>query len=752
MIPILDPAITNRPYYMIDIGTDEVRTLTETELARLLPPCPRAGSGVHRYLFRASCILREHTQDELMIVRLINEAVQGCGRAVDMIEIEQAVFNSSPDCRDERRSGRKWPKVDERRSLFAARCYHNASQELAKLSPFCSGNLSTADMISLLFPGDDLLCFGLDQKSSTTQRRSRWVDLDKMQFVVPSRMTSEIGRTKTGRLSPRCLDNTGNRDYLVVEFDSGGIDEQASKIMHLAERAPLVMVLFSGGKSLHGWFRCSDHSDDNLWDFMSYAVSIGADPHTWCPCQFVRTPRAKRENGVEQSVLYFNPDLKRVPQTKLATEWRFDVIRAADADLLDLEVFFEPQSQRYLFPSDGGWIPLSKENLEVQLIEKGYLAKKKKGESLSAIKRISAEVQRTKSLSYAGPLAGRSRGYRIFNGERILVTKTAAKIAPKSGEFPVLNQLIENLFSGEGVDQRPWVFGWLKVALQALDEEKVSPGQALVLAGPAGCGKSLFQTIVTELFGGRSAKPFRYMSGLTAFNSDLFAAEHLVIEDEPSSFNTAKRVEFGNRIKEVTVNSSHSCHPKGKQAVMLDPIWRLTISLNDEPEHLRILPPLDESTKDKLILLKVNKRPVPVPPSAGDSRSRLWETIIAELPAFKFWLLEWEIPSDLHDERYGIGSFHNPDLMRSLDELGPEMELLDLLRLHLRGGGEVENAWKGSASDLSTTLGALPAFRGLITFPGALGVYLSRLAKKFPDKIVQKRSARAREWVIDRSL
>jgi hypothetical protein len=36
----------------------------------------------------------------------------------------------------------------------------------------------------------------------------------------------------------------------------------------------------------------------------------------------------------------------------------------------------------------------------------------------------------------------------------------------------------------------------------------------------------------------------------------------------------------------------------------LKPFWRLSITLNDEPENLLILPPLDESLGDKIMLLR----------------------------------------------------------------------------------------------------------------------------------------------------
>ncbi len=129
-----------------------------------------------------------------------------------------------------------------------------------------------------------------------------------MQFIVPSPMSAETGLTQDGRQSSRCLQNTGPRQYLVVEQDTGTADEQAAILLYLAERAPLVMALTSGNKSLHGWFSCKGASEAKLRSFFNYAVTLGADPATWTPCQLVRMPEGRRDNGRRQAVLFLNPE------------------------------------------------------------------------------------------------------------------------------------------------------------------------------------------------------------------------------------------------------------------------------------------------------------------------------------------------------------------------------------------------------------------------------------------------------------
>jgi hypothetical protein len=122
-------------------------------------------------------------------------------------------------------------------------------------------------------------------------------------------MSALTGISKEGKVSKRCLDNTGPRRHLVVEFDSGTLDSQAARMLHLAQFAPLGVALHSGSKSLHGWFQVVGFSEKKVLKFFRYAVSIGADYRTWSPCQMVRIPDGLHKNGCRQTVFYFNPKL-----------------------------------------------------------------------------------------------------------------------------------------------------------------------------------------------------------------------------------------------------------------------------------------------------------------------------------------------------------------------------------------------------------------------------------------------------------
>jgi hypothetical protein len=130
-----------------------------------------------------------------------------------------------------------------------------------------------------------------------------------MQFIVPHPMTSERGIAKSGKSGARTNDNTGPRRYLIVEFDQGSFDEQASILSYLATLAPLAMALMSGNKSLHAWFRAWGNSEQLHRGFMSRAIQLGGDKKLWTKSQMVRLPDGWRpDKSARQSVIYFNPE------------------------------------------------------------------------------------------------------------------------------------------------------------------------------------------------------------------------------------------------------------------------------------------------------------------------------------------------------------------------------------------------------------------------------------------------------------
>lgn len=279
---------------------------------------PRAGEGVHGWLFSQARQLIPHMPEE-EIIELLGRCVADCGRPVPRREIEEAVRDAHRCAwRPSKESGappppaqRKWPEVnhDQRRAIIHDGC---GLVDLWEMSParFDDDRQHTSEIIERLFPSDEaLLCCGQSKSVFDTKRRREWrnLELERSQFVVPSAMSSVTGLTQDGKESKHALSNTGSRRFLVVEFDTGLIDGHAALLHHLRQWGPLVLGVHSGGKSLHGWFFVGGQDEAKVLKFFRYACSLGADPRMWTRSQFSRMPGGTRDNGERQSVFFFNP-------------------------------------------------------------------------------------------------------------------------------------------------------------------------------------------------------------------------------------------------------------------------------------------------------------------------------------------------------------------------------------------------------------------------------------------------------------
>jgi hypothetical protein len=342
---------------------------------------------------------------------------------------------------------------------------------------------------------------------------------------------------------------------------------------------------------------------------------------------------------------------------------------------------------------------------------------------LNELEQQLVQAQIDRYVDYAGPIAGHGCGRLTgSDGSQYLVTTAARVLVSKNGKWEHLRQFLEELCLN--IEQFSVVCAWLKCARESQLKIDFRPGQLLVLAGPPACGKSLLQTLVSEYLGGRVAKPYRYFVGETPFNADLAAAEHLMIEDENASTDIRSRRAFGGKIKEFAVNRDMSVHPKGRQAFTVATFRRLTLSVNEEPENLMILPPMDESLIDKITLILCGRATV------GSDRKKVWNTLAGELPAFAHWLEEWPIPAKLRDARFGVRAYQHPVLMDALSDLSPEFRLLEIIDAVFFKTGNDPVCKLGEAVKAELLRSEFQfTIQRLLDFPGAVGTYLGRLVK-----------------------
>lgn len=321
------------------------------------------------------------------------------------------------------------------------------------------------------------------------------------------------------------------------------------------------------------------------------------------------------------------------------------------------------------------------------LKELGVSVEKEKGE-LSQADEVYLRIKKERTVPYIGKLAGYPVGvHESGGGESILITRSPKMIEPKQGEFPMLTDLIVKQL---GDEQTQCLYGWLKVFLEDIrgfltgdfKRDALRPGQVLILAGPAGCGKTFLVRLLTLLTGGRKADPMDYMLGKTDFNGELAESEWLVIDDRAASRDPRDRNVLSSRCKEFTVSGSLRIHAKFCQAQTLSPYQRMVICVNDEPENLMVLPIMEPSIADKLMLFKASSGWVQAQTGTTKGRSDLGDKLKAELPAFMYYLLhehEIVVSDPKLAGRFGIEAYHHPDLISELNELAVESSLLQVI-------------------------------------------------------------------------
>lgn len=383
----------------------------------------------------------------------------------------------------------------------------------------------------------------------------------------------------------------------------------------------------------------------------------------------------------------------------------------------------------FLEAPDGEWLELSKEDFNLFLIEQGLDARVGKGETLSQVERVRLYVQRHRKVDVSMSIAGHKRGVSFIKGQRILIRKQATWIEPAARDWSTLRAVLEGTFrlaleepvmpgnfrvfvkgkerdreleaavwkallieeEVNGVkrwwlDQTQIFYGWVKLALEvyrrrAAGEDVSRNGQAFIFCGKPDGGKSFIQQFVlTPLLGDRMAKPESFMTRRTDFNAELFSSEHLCMGDAPLSTDMKDRLILGEFIKMIVAEQWHRFHPKGRDAIIVPPVWRLSISVNDDQDNLRSLPPMKEGVVDKCHLIHANAVALPTDTRELGDYMALGRAVKEQLPGFVHWLLhEWTLPEVLKAPRFGMVSFQAPDLMRELFEDSPHGALMDIL-------------------------------------------------------------------------
>lgn len=352
---------------------------------------------------------------------------------------------------------------------------------------------------------------------------------------------------------------------------------------------------------------------------------------------------------------------------------------------------------------DGKWLDESTEVFRCALrTDFGLDPKPPKGGTCSEVDRAIREVQRNRRVKSAMPFVHMSKGLIKVDGEFHLNTCSINCMEPAAdggewGEnFSWLAKLLDEMY---GEDQLPHLMAWWKRFYQGGLERKPVLGQAIFTVGPVGCGKTLFQcNILAKAVGGHMDSTDFIVEG-NQFSGAFVQKPIMSIDDSSPASDARRHSQYSARIKKIVANPHQYYNEKYASAGQITWLGRVMVSLNEDPESLRMLPDLQQSLMDKIMIFKVKRPSFPFPESYEVDR-----IVDEELPHLLRWLLDWDIPEVLKGaSRFGVMSYHHPSLHRQALESGHQYAFVEVLDLFLEDFHVAEpttEGWTGTAADL----------------------------------------------------
>lgn len=280
-----------------------------------------------------------------------------------------------------------------------------------------------------------------------------------------------------------------------------------------------------------------------------------------------------------------------------------------------------------------------------------------------------------------------------FNTAKIRPIAPADDSGSWGENFPTIAAWMEHML---GEEQLKYELAWLAYAYANAYAGVPKRGHAHFLVGPPNCGKTLYNSVILGGLLGGGIKASDYLTGKEDWTEHLFEFGAWLVDDEAPTASSAMHTAFTARLKEHTANDTFLIKGKFKKSGRAYWRGRISITLNSDPVSMQLLPDLDMSIKDKLMIFECN-----------DGFPFTWETkgeAMKELPAFARWLLDYEVPSEMIDLRFGVKAFlnENVQLLASADSRYSHIiELIQMFRKTLK-----DEYWDGTCSELLVVLAA----------------------------------------------
>ena len=333
-----------------------------------------------------------------------------------------------------------------------------------------------------------------------------------------------------------------------------------------------------------------------------------------------------------------------------------------------------------------GWVYLAKEDAKMHLKGAGVNDRVDRGALVSQVERVLIHVQTSRRVTAAVPILFNPNEVVDIASERYLNISSKKAMAPaETGDpkdFPWLHEFMHSAFDGhqDGISAHEFFLCWFRRFYESALRGQPLPGQVIIIAGEAHTGKTfLNKCIIGEALSG-SVDAEALLMGETNFNKAGGENALWRCDDAASEGDHKTRQMFTKALKQMAANPSQLYQPKFRDAIELPFVGRVVVTCNTDPESLKILPALDGTIRDKIMLFKLRSG---YRPHFFGNNYENEARIRKELPYFLNWLINRPCPTDIMDpvyKRFGVRSFHHAELVHQAQSETRESIFIEILQ------------------------------------------------------------------------
>jgi hypothetical protein len=342
----------------------------------------------------------------------------------------------------------------------------------------------------------------------------------------------------------------------------------------------------------------------------------------------------------------------------------------------------------------------------------GISVKQEPGAKASKMEELMHHISTVNRVMSVGSFVCQAPGPIIAsNGNRVLNTYHGNVIQPAEDDgidrafgedFPYIWDLIRGLL--DSPEQIDYLLAWFKRLYGSALYQQPTRGHNIMIMGPAGTGKSLLATQVFGAAVGGSVDASDFLLRNQTFGAELFDSTLWLVEDDSPAEDARVRARFHTKLKQMAANDGHRYSQKFLVPTQVDWFGRVAITANTDFTSATVIPPLDDSSGDKLCLFRaVKKHPL----LHFGTRDENLTPVKEQLPFFLRAILKWtpgdHVKPEPNGERFGFVAYHNPSLLKlshQVSDVGPFAQIVsDALRADFLVSPK-KTEWNGTSTDV----------------------------------------------------